>query len=459
MQNAMQIFGANNISFIQLKRLFIILISFAFSILGAHAQYRPIDTPKSWTCVIPTPAYSLEDSSQNLGDYRAGITVRILDYQDNPKYWKVVFERYGQPDIISLIDVPNLSIALPHAFARVKEVIDDFPILKKLFESSEVWDKSPKLFADYTFGKSTTIISSGTKQEPVVLTLKEISTPSSLWGINPLSALADFTNHKNPKVVIEIWNRGDAFESMVEPSKAHATIQRNLSAIQRAFPCYRKDPKIRPEITAVPIKESVYMLPNGLRVAVHYDRGEYLFLEIESIAKLDENTPVPYDPENFKQLIKSRLKTSKDGHIYVASIPMIDQGDKGYCAAATLARVLQYYGYSVEMHAMADLAKTESTRGTKGEDIIKAMRRICNSTPFRLREIRDATPSAIRSIIEQGVPIIWFIPGHARLLIGINPQTNEIVFSDSWGPEYQYLVGPWDYFMRHNEQMWVLSPR
>lgn len=201
------------------------------------------------------------------------------------------------------------------------------------------------------------------------------------------------------------------------------------------------------------------MLPNGLRVAVRYDRGEYLFLEIESIIKLEENTLAPYNPEDFKRSIASRVKTSRNGHDYIDSIPMVDQGDKGYCAAATLARVLQYYGYSVDMHAMADLAKTEAVGGTRAEDIIKAMRRVCNSTPFRLQELRNATPSAIGSIVRQGVPIIWFVPGHARLLIGIHLEKNEIVFSDSWGSEYQYQVGSWDYFMQNNEQMWVLSPR
>jgi len=412
-----------------------------------------------WTCEVLTPAYSVEDVSKKLGNFKVGITLRVLDYQNDSRYWKVAFERYGQPDIISLIDVPNLSTALPHAFARVEKIIKDFPTLKMLLEARTVWNKSPELFADYIFGKGTTILTSGTKQEPGVFTLRQISSRSSLWGIDPLSVLADFTNPKSPRLVIEIWNKGDAHQSAVEPSKAHATILQNLSSIQRAFPSYRKDPKIRPEITAIPLKESAYMLPNGLRVSVRYNRGEYLILEIESIAKIEENTIVLYDPENFKQLVKSSVKTSKDGHIYIDSIPMLDQGDKGYCAAATLARVLQYYGYSVDMHAMAELTKTESISGTRGEDIIKAIRRVCNSTPFRLREIRDATPFAIRSVIQQGVPIIWFVPGHARLLIGIHLETNEIVYSDSWGSKYQYQVGSWDYFKQHNKQMWVLSPR
>ena len=310
----MQLFQVTNLSSQGVRRLFVILISFLCNILGSHAQYRPTDLPKVWTCNVLTPAYSVEDDSKKLGYFKAGITLRILDYQDDSRYWKVAFQRYGQPDIISLIDVPNLSLALPNAFAQVKEVIDDFPTLKALLESKAVWDESPKLFTDYIFGERTTILSSGTKREPVVLTLKETTNRSSLWGIEPLSMLADFTNPNCPKVVIEIWNKGDALQSKVEPSEVHSVIQQNLDAIQRAFPSYRKDPKIDPGITAVPIKETVYMLPNELRVAVRYDRGEYLFLEIESIAKLEENTPAHYNPEDFKQLIASRLKTSKNGH-------------------------------------------------------------------------------------------------------------------------------------------------
>ena len=104
---------------------------------------------------------------------------------------------------------------------------------------------------------------------------------------------------------------------------------------------------------------------------------------------------------------------------------MIDQGKKGYCAAATLARVLQYYGYVVDQHALAELAETEGqasecTRRYAQENIIRAMQRVCNGTPFKLKSIRKPQPHALLEVIEQGLPIIWFIPGHARLLTGIH---------------------------------------
>lgn len=86
------------------------------------------------------------------------------------------------------------------------------------------------------------------------------------------------------------------------------------------------------------------------------------------------------------------------------------------------------------------------------------MRRICNSTPFRLDEIDKARPEAIREAIDAGIPIIWFVPGHARLLIGLHPENNEIVYSDSWGIEHQYKTASWDYFINYNQEMWILEP-
>jgi len=54
---------------------------------------------------------------------------------------------------------------------------------------------------------------------------------------------------------------------------------------------------------------------------------------------------------------------------------------------------------------------------------------------------------------------LWFVPGHARLLIGIHPENNEVVFSDTWGPEYAYQVGTWEYFHNMNQEMWVFLPQ
>jgi len=52
---------------------------------------------------------------------------------------------------------------------------------------------------------------------------------------------------------------------------------------------------------------------------------------------------------------------------------MVDQGQKGYCAAAASERLLRYYGRSVDQHQIAQLADTAAKEGTTQDGMIKAL--------------------------------------------------------------------------------------
>jgi len=52
------------------------------------------------------------------------------------------------------------------------------------------------------------------------------------------------------------------------------------------------------------------------------------------------------------------------GDVFIDNVPMVDQGQKGYCAAATSERVLRYYGVSVDEHEIAQAAGTSAEEGT-----------------------------------------------------------------------------------------------
>ena len=52
------------------------------------------------------------------------------------------------------------------------------------------------------------------------------------------------------------------------------------------------------------------------------------------------------------------------GDVFVDNIPMVDQGQKGYCAVATAERVLRYYGLEFDEHQLAEAAKTSVDGGT-----------------------------------------------------------------------------------------------
>ena len=52
------------------------------------------------------------------------------------------------------------------------------------------------------------------------------------------------------------------------------------------------------------------------------------------------------------------------GDVFIDNVPMVDQGQKGYCAAATSERVLRYYGVEVDEHEIAQAAGTTAEEGT-----------------------------------------------------------------------------------------------
>ena len=66
------------------------------------------------------------------------------------------------------------------------------------------------------------------------------------------------------------------------------------------------------------------------------------------------------------------------GDVFIENIPMVDQGQKGYCAVATCERVLRYYGVDVDEHEIAQTAgsSTETGTSTRGmKDAVQAIGR------------------------------------------------------------------------------------
>lgn len=71
------------------------------------------------------------------------------------------------------------------------------------------------------------------------------------------------------------------------------------------------------------------------------------------------------------------------GDVFIPNIPMVDQGDKGYCAVATAARVFNYYGVPADQHEMAQVAGADAGSGTNPDEMEDAMKKI--SGKYRTR--------------------------------------------------------------------------
>ena len=87
----------------------------------------------------------------------------------------------------------------------------------------------------------------------------------------------------------------------------------------------------------------------------------------------------PAVAKGAKKIIDNVIDESKGrGDVFVDNVPMVDQGQKGYCAAATAERVMRYYGLDIDEHQIAEAAGTTAEGGTSSfamKDAVEAIGR------------------------------------------------------------------------------------
>ena len=73
---------------------------------------------------------------------------------------------------------------------------------------------------------------------------------------------------------------------------------------------------------------------------------------------------------------KANVRKNAEGDVWIDGVPMVDQGQKGYCAAAVAERILRYYGHDIDEHEIAQQAGSRAAGGTRAGDMIATVREI-----------------------------------------------------------------------------------
>lgn len=97
--------------------------------------------------------------------------------------------------------------------------------------------------------------------------------------------------------------------------------------------------------------------------------------------------------------LKKNVDRSSNGDVRIAGVPMVDQGQKGYCAAATAERLLRYYGREVDQHDVARLADTARDSGTSSDGMIKALSAIGKQFSLDVKKLYDPDWKDLQRII------------------------------------------------------------
>ncbi|MBO7298380.1 MAG: hypothetical protein J6V41_01050 [Kiritimatiellae bacterium] len=215
--------------------------------------------------------------------------------------------------------------------------------------------------------------------------------PSPLFGFSEIElgeTICYLENQKLKKIIVSIYNRGDCGEISDKAFEEKLRIVFNVVHNTLNGEAQRANRKSDTSRSTYDIGGMLFK-NDHVQVLVEYSvknigaktvpAAEYIRMTIMPIKILDEKKSI----RNLerKKPLRDNVIALSDGGKVISGIPMVDQGQKGYCAAATVARVMGYYGYEqLDQHQIAQWAKTDSSKGTSIDEMMNGIRRVLHDT-------------------------------------------------------------------------------
>lgn len=215
-------------------------------------------------------------------------------------------------------------------------------------------------------------------------------------------ALLHFQNGKLSGFTLIYFNRGDSGEiSESAFEKRLADITANLSALTGASPIDRgrdTSSAVKAEGRQWEKDGTEYLLEWSVTKESRSKgipfRAEFIRLGIHP----KDNTPLAIGaatPTNTSRAAVKRfvgrdhVERLPDGTVWLKDVPMVDQGQKGYCVVASAERVLRYYGAEVDQHELAQMANSDAAKGTSPDAMLDSMKKLTSRFGIKSREVID----------------------------------------------------------------------
>ena len=232
----------------------------------------------------------------------------------------------------------------------------------------------------------------------------------TLFGLPVVEAIARFDAEKLASFTTNIYARGDAgdltkerFDTLVRDSVAAITKATKVKFTDRG-----KDPA-----SAVKAEGLVWKTPAAL-YTLEYSftkemksrdipfRAEFVRLHITPppkasaglIAAVSSAAPIRFDAASHIE------RDAASGDTFIKDVPMVDQGQKGYCVVASTERVMRYYGRTVDSNELAKIANSSSGGGTSYNAMIGALKDIDSRLKIRVRELEKLEVKQILELIK-----------------------------------------------------------
>jgi hypothetical protein len=239
----------------------------------------------------------------------------------------------------------------------------------------------------------------------------------AVWSpkLKVTEAIVDFQAGKLARVNLAMFTRGDsdvtldtreAFEKRVEEIKNDITAVLGVQPTERGKDSQSAVKAVGWMWVKAPTAYLLeYSYVKELKSRGQEFRPEFIRLRVAELPKqqgllaatqgtANGNTPVA------KSSLAANVSHEANGDAVIKTVPMVDQGPKGYCAVATTERVFRYYGLNVDQHEMAQIANTSDGGGTSPSQMLEALEKIEGRMRVRVRAIQKWDFKEFTSMID-----------------------------------------------------------
>jgi hypothetical protein len=192
------------------------------------------------------------------------------------------------------------------------------------------------------------------------------------------------------------YNRGDMGEinSVQYGDLIKKTIAAISAATQMTFTPKKRDPAnvVKADGVSWTTPVSTYLLEYSCTKSPAF-RSEFVRLQIIPTPKPKNLVQEALDNAK-KQSARFRgldhvTRDSASGDVVIKDVPMVDQGQKGYCVVATAERVMRYYGIKTDEHELAQLANSDAEKGTNYNAMTESLKKLTARLKIRVRSLCD----------------------------------------------------------------------
>lgn len=403
------------------QRLFLIAI-----ILGCFFENTAQAASETFKCSQKIRAFDCTQPSQQIGEFEPETTLEIEEFVSTAKMYRVRFHAPDGTEIVALCCPEDLgkqttiseasnpeknqktiheisSEANPVVQAILKEC-SSLPIFESFIRlDPSIWEIASSKFA-LTHSRFGFRWVSSTKND-VARSAEKLR----FLGYPLDEATARFKEDKLQEVMLLFFGRGDSqkelnrsefdsflkeLESTVEhwiQNKASNTQQVGANLLHRKS-WFKAPLQINLEWSSTE-SASEYDI-TGKKIWSGF-RPEFIRLVLTtydgktSIAELIKTNSQP-EKQNVAKLkdLKERVKHDENGDIYIDEVPMVDQGQKGYCVVASAERLMRYYGLNFDQNQLAKAANS-TAMGTNPDEMVKALQRVGRQFSLDTRSLKD----------------------------------------------------------------------